>query len=321
MKKTIILLCLTLTLLLSALTGCGLFSKYPDRNANPTSDFEYLVTDDNKISITKYIGTDTSVVIPQKIESKEIASIGESAFLETNIKTLIMPNTITSIHRTAFAGCKELTDVQFSNNLEYIVMGAFADCTALKKVDLSSSTMKAIDQFAFYNCESLTEVRFGSNITIIRDRAFMYCKALKEVVLPSTLTELGVLAFSDCTSLKHITIPSKLDLQYVDYPCLSNVPSLERITFEEGREEITGYALLQTDASVEIIVPESVKRFSPLPFLINPSTHITITFLGDAPEISEESTWFGNPTIFYNSKTSGWDQFEWNGKYKMEIIK
>ena len=294
---------------------------YPDEDANPASDFEYTVRQDGEFVITKYIGNDESVVIPRKIAGKAITVLGESSFADANIVSVIMPNTVKYISAYAFGNCEKLEDIQMSSSLITIGLNAFSNCISLSDIDFSSTALKGIDAYAFRGCKKLKEVTLSNTLVEIREKAFYECSALLEIDFPQSLTKIAGGAFAYCTSLKCVSIPTKLSLTSFDEAIFHNVPALEQITFKEGREEITGYALIQTDESVEIVVPRSVKRFSPLPFLINPTANITITFLGDAPEIVDDDTdWFGNPIIYYDETTNGWDKFIWNEKYTVKPI-
>ena len=345
MKKTFALL-LIFIFLLSAFNGCVTNIQSPQdakvttENANyspnPASDFEYVVNSEQSgILINKYIGTAEHVVIPSHINNFPVLSlhgipnedypttIAEGTFERSNIKTIVIPETVTAIGATAFNHCEKLTTITFlpNSNLIYINDGAFANCVNLEKIDLSETQIKGIGTLAFRGCTNLKEVTFSNTLVEIREKAFYECSALLEIDFPQSLTKIAGGAFAHCSSLKRVAIPTKLDLKSFDEAIFHNVPALEQVIFKDGREEITGYALFQTDASVEIIVPTSVKRFSPLPFLINPSTHITLTFLGDAPEIVDDDTdWFGNPIINYDQNTNGWDEFSWNGKYTVNPI-
>ena len=57
-------------------------------------DFEYEISSENVV-ITKYTGTDTAVVIPEKIDDTFVTVIGPQAFSDCVLATSIMlPNTI-----------------------------------------------------------------------------------------------------------------------------------------------------------------------------------------------------------------------------------
>lgn len=309
MKKTIALLILTV-LLLSMLAGCDMGADKP----NPASDFEYSVNPaQNGILISKYIGTSENVVIPAEIEGLPVVSVrGVSpegneyaveagAFEGTNVKTVVVPKTVIAIGYLAFKDCKELTGI------------TFADGSRLTKIGGS----------AFEGCTALKEIALPNTVTEIQARAFYGCSALTEVDLPDELTKIGGSAFTECAALKKITIPAKLDLYFIntgDSP-LTLVPSLEQIVFEEGREEVRGYALVNGSLDIKITVPGSVKKFSSYLFLVGRDAKTEIAFMGDAPEIVEEGNGnFGVSVIYYDPDTSGWDTFAWKDLYEMKPI-
>lgn len=278
--------------------------------SSPASDFKYKFSEDNeRVFITQYIGTSKNVVIPSKIEGRTVTSlIGyqvddflHGVFQDTDIETVIIPNTIKVMGSSTFKDCTFLYSVTIKPNSELLDIGneAFRSCSSLRTINLGDAeNLKAIGSYAFENCSSI-----------------------KEIYLPQNLTEIGKGTFAYCTSLKSATIPPKLNLMFIEESAFHNVPSLEQIVFNEGREKITGYAFIQTDANIHIVVPTSIVKFSPGPFLINPSSKIKITFLGDAPEIVEDDTdWFGNPTIYYDPNTNGWDNFAWNNKFNIKPI-
>ena len=211
MKKLLGML-LTLVLLASVACGCAKKDSDDELKPNSVSDFEYTTTekDETKIQITKYVGTDVNVVIPETIDGKEVTQIGRKAFYQSDIQTLVMPNTVKNIYSNAFWLCSKLENVQFSSNLTSVAFAAFADCVSLTSADLSADTMKIIDERAFHGCLSLKEVNFGDNITMIRDEAFRNCTSLQEVILPKNLAEIGEYAFGDCTSVKKIWIPKNV---------------------------------------------------------------------------------------------------------------
>lgn len=353
MKK--IFLCFMLVcILLISFSGCNDLTNNPLNNTtteigtetktetksetrvNPASDFQYEINSNQTgIIINKYIGKKQDVVIPSHIEDLPVISlkgmpdehypsaVSEGVFEGSNIKTVVIPKTIKIIGYTAFNDCKQLTTITFlsDSSLTNISGKAFANCVKLEKIDLSSTQVKIIDPLAFQGCTNLKEITFSETLEEIRAKAFYECFSLLEVNFPNSLTKIEGGAFAYCTNLQHVSIPQSLKLTSFDEAIFHNVGALKQIIFEEGRESIIGYALFQTDANVEIIVPKGVKKFSPLTFLINPSATISITFLGDAPEIVEDDTdWFGNPTIYYDPETTGWDTFSWKEKFEMKPI-
>jgi len=297
---------------------------------NPKADFQYEISKDNdRIYISKYIGTPQVVVIPSEIDGLPVTSlkgivgeyglIQEGAFEGTNVTKVVLPESITAIGLYAFKDCTELTQISVSGNLSRILDSAFENCKSLKAIDLSATQTSTLCQNAFKNCTSLKEIKLPDSLSTIETGAFNNCSSLLEILLPKDLIEIRESAFTNCTSLKTITVPKKLKMMSLDASAFSNIPALEKIIFEDGREEITGYAFFSTTSSVDIFIPKSVKKFSPLPFFFYGTAKIT--FEGDCPEIVDSQAFSGNPIICYDPATNGWDTCVWKDTYVMEPVK
>ena len=145
---------------------------------------------------------------------------------------IVAPGT-SVIGRSAFFGCKNLTEIHLPDGLEIIPDNAFRYCTGLKHVELPDS-LKRIGHRAFYACFELEEIAIPPNVTDVEDGAFIECRALKravlsakmggipkemfshcrsmtEVVIPEGITKIDDLAFGHCTALKHVTFPNSLE--------------------------------------------------------------------------------------------------------------
>lgn len=97
----------------------------------PTEDnveFEYI-KENGGITITKYVGKQTNVKIPNKIEQLPVLKIGENAFADTKVKNITLPSGCTTIDWFAFYGCYALTTVYISAEVEAIGYGAFDSCS------------------------------------------------------------------------------------------------------------------------------------------------------------------------------------------------
>ncbi len=81
--------------------------------------------------------TDTDLAIPDKYLLSPVVGIQAEAFKGcTDIKSVILPDTIESIGASAFDSCTSLESINTPANLNYIGSAAFLDCTALQKFDL-----------------------------------------------------------------------------------------------------------------------------------------------------------------------------------------
>ena len=338
--KKIVLFVLCCALLFS-LVACGTKSPAETETktetetslpANPASDFEYDVLESGRgISLYRYLGTAENVVIPDEIDGFPVlvldSRINEKqerigTFENTPVKTVVIPNSVKLIGMNVFRNCKQLTSVVMSENCKYISSAAFENCEKLEYIDLSSSAIQLIESRVFAGCSSLSEVKFPDTLEEIGEEAFHHCSALTEVRLPPNLAKIGSFAFGNCTALKTVTIPAKLSLWvYKDSP-FREVPSLEKVVFEEGRESIDGITFFDVTTDVEFIIPKSAKSFSTYTFVLQGPCRFV--FLGDCPKSPEEFWEFyrkGEPTIYYDPDTKGWDTCPWKDMYPMKPLK
>ena len=122
---------------------------------------------------------------------------------DTNIRKIVMPNTITSIAERSFYGCQNLEEIEFSNNITSIGKYAFSYCTNLTSIILPEK-LDIINESAFNDCNNLTEVKFNKALTSIRASAFYGCKYLVNIILPENLSVIAQSAFANCELMQNV---------------------------------------------------------------------------------------------------------------------
>ena len=110
--------------------------------------------------ITAYLGNDKILDIPTSINGQTVTAIGEKAFYNTVIEEITIPSSVLEIDGFAFANCKNLKKVTFSNGLETIGEGAFYNCVKIPSLDLPDS-LKSIGLGAFAIDLQLTDLEDG----------------------------------------------------------------------------------------------------------------------------------------------------------------
>ncbi len=138
---------------------------------------EYKVLSDGDIEITGYKGKAVKLVIPKRLDGYEVKSIGNRAFMNSNLQIVTVSDGVTDIGLYAFSGCRSLANVIIPNSVTSIGNYAFYECKSLINVTLPNS-VTSIGIGAFYECSSLTSVIIPDSVTSIDEDAFFRCSSL-----------------------------------------------------------------------------------------------------------------------------------------------
>lgn len=115
----------------------------------------------------------TTARIPAAINGVEVKAIAKNAFRGcSEMKTVTLPYTITSMGDGAFMGCRTLVTVVLSEKLPII------------------------PSFAFFGCESLESIYLPDSVEYVSMRAFSACVSLYAVSFPKEIKGTGKWSFS-----------------------------------------------------------------------------------------------------------------------------
>ena len=140
------------------------------------------------VIVTGYTGNSANVVIPTTYRGVPVECINASAFKnQTQLISISLPDSLTSIESNAFAGCMGLTSITIPNSVTSIGDWAFFDCRGLTSITIPDSVTSIGDR-AFRDCTRLTSVTIPGSVTSIGNSAFYSCYRLIEVYNKSTLS-------------------------------------------------------------------------------------------------------------------------------------
>ena len=207
-----------------------------------------------------------------------VTMIESDAFSGMRIKSVVLPDTVLEIEKSAFENCSELVDVSLGNSLKIIGDSAFDSCKWLRALNLPNTVIRvgyhAIEGTRIlelrwgviylghvlygYNGwlpeHSYIEVRKGT--TVIADSAFNSkfeyradWKNLEGVVLPDGLKRIGNGAFYMCRSLKSINLPKSLE--FIGGSAFS-CTSVQEVTAPWRKPIETGGAPFEKDTVIHV---------------------------------------------------------------------
>ena len=187
----------------------------------------------------KYAG---EVEIPATVtyngRTLDVVEIGNSAFSNSGVQIVKIPNTITTIGSQAFYSCSVLTYISIPNSVKTIGSNVFWGCSELKRVVIEDgedvlnwASSNQFDTILLQSAETvyigrelsygdyddlfgknLRDVTIGNSVTTITEMLFSGCTNLTNVTISNSVTSIGGSAFYNCTGLTNITIPNSITL-------------------------------------------------------------------------------------------------------------
>jgi len=142
----------------------------PEPTPSPEYDFEWKTEKDGTLTVIKYKGQDTDIVIPSIFQRKRVAKIGSLAFYhhEPQIKTVHIPEGVSALGSHAFALCQQLSRVTIPNSVQSIDFGVFQCCSKLNHVSIPKG-VKSIESATFLNCINLSDIAIPASVISICD--------------------------------------------------------------------------------------------------------------------------------------------------------
>jgi len=105
---------------------------------NPANDFEFAILENDTVIITNYKGSNKNVIIPSRIGNMSVTAIGENAFQNKQITSVIIPNGVTNIGDYAFRN-NQINEIVIPNSVINIGQRAFAGNSLYNGITIGSN--------------------------------------------------------------------------------------------------------------------------------------------------------------------------------------
>lgn len=197
--------------------GCDFLEKmaYPSNLSSPTVG-QYAKSDPVFVAYSK----DTSL-----IEDGYIFDKGKTRLYYVPLSAsgeYVIPSTVTSVEKGAFAGCSEITKLTVPGSVATINQGAFKGCSGLNTVALE------------YAANNISIYPLRNQVS-----AFMET-SIENLILDRGISSVNIMVFQNNETLKNVTIGKNIT---VLNPCLRTCPGIEKLSIPSNVGEIMAVAL------------------------------------------------------------------------------
>lgn len=186
-----------------------------------------------------------------------LTTIADYAFFECKeLEEVSLPETLESIGGDAFSCCYKLETITIPNGVKVVNQGAFAECESLVEISLPDS-VETIGDRVFQRCPNLTEVKLPNSMTTIPQLFFYNCAKLESIEIPESVESIDMYAFTKCASLKSIELPANLKSIYMC--AFEECSALESVSFPSTLELLCGDTFENCVSLVSVKLPDSLK--------------------------------------------------------------
>ena len=248
--------------------------------------YTYTLDDANRATITGYSGNATALYIPGEIDGHEVVAIGDSAFEDrTDLRTLMIPDSVTEIGSCAFNNCTNLSNVTLSQNLKYMEGRAFGSCEKITKIEIPKSLDNCGNSgYASYHgpfgaCSGLKKITFEEGATEVSNGLFRGCTGLEEINIPDGVTKIESSSFEDCINLVSVNISDSVikieneafagceKIESINIPdsvteigesTFANCSKLSNVKLSKNLEYMGGRAFGSCEKITQIEIPKSL---------------------------------------------------------------
>ncbi|MBR7177401.1 MAG: leucine-rich repeat domain-containing protein, partial [Clostridia bacterium] len=237
------------------------------------------------------------------------------AFSKSNIRSITIPSSVTSIGYSAFGDCTSLTTVTFEGGSKLVIDSlAFCGCTSISRLHISDIASWCNIVFCSYdsnplyyaehlylNGEEVTDLVIPEGVTSIGDMAFNHFDNLTSITIPSSVTSIGYYAFDGCKNLTNVTFEEGSQLIGIGNASFRHCTSLTSINIPSSAMGIDYHAFQGCTSLTSITIPNSVICVGSDAF--KGCTNLENITIEGSPQIGDGAF---NDTAYYNN-TNNWD--------------
>ncbi|MCR5120965.1 MAG: leucine-rich repeat domain-containing protein [Ruminococcus sp.] len=132
--------------------------------------WHYRYKSRRRVRITRYSGSEESVIVPSSIDGCTVNELGGNSFLKAKVRNVSIPCSVKKLSENCFY-YSSVENVLIENGLTEIPDRAFSCCRQLRYIHLPR-TLDRIGNEAFWNCDSLWYIDIPGRCRMIGEKAF-----------------------------------------------------------------------------------------------------------------------------------------------------
>lgn len=207
----------------------------------------------------------SSFTIPNGVEK-----IVGGAFSLSNLKNIIISDSVTYIGYCAFSYCTSITDITIPDSVTKLGMMLFWGCENLKNVTVGKGVdIENISSSSFMDCKNLSNITVSiESKTLSSEDGVLFNRDKTELILyplgnkrtdysiPNNVKTIGPSAFSNSVNLTNITIPDSVTS--IEDSAFYRCSSLESVTVGNSVISIGDSAFQSCNSLESVTIPDSV---------------------------------------------------------------
>ena len=196
--------------------------------------------------------------IKEVMLSNTVQKIGKHSFDHCyELQRIFVSDSVKEIDAFAFAMCVSLDDIQLPYSLEAIGDSAFEGCISLNNVKIPDS-VTSLGHRMFASCEKLSDVKISDFVKEIGEGTFRYCKNLRSIKIPNSVSSIGLNAFEGCKKLETIEFPDTVEK--IGYESFVDCTSLKCVVLPKCLTEIEDSLFAGCTSLTDVTIPDSVEE-------------------------------------------------------------
>ena len=184
-----------------------------------SNGLHYEISDSGEATITDYVGSEKTLILPKEIGGCLVTEIGSRAFeMAISVESITISEGVHTINSFAF-NRTNIKNITIPSTLKYWNQRAFS-FSSIENVYISDigswcnisykgsvaehGPLDGYNAKLYLNGELITKLVIPDGIEKIYNSRFEGCNTIKSVVLPSTITAIHTEAFAKCSGIKDV---------------------------------------------------------------------------------------------------------------------